>query len=820
MYARLTALPSVAMVLAVLSAVSSVSAQPPAPPEYVSPLIDDLAYASDAALRDAWRPMGDSAAAQVVERDGRRALRLPCKFQGTTGERASWDRRVKLDLAACRGVRFDFYCPDVTPVSHFSLYMHSQGGWYSASFGPTDRAGWSTVVIDKSDTRIEEQPAGWGAIDTIRISAWRGKDVDTEFYIANLAVEGADAPIAIVRGEARGGSSRGEAESMTTFAKNVAGMLDQLGLPYVMISEADVTAERLQAKRVVILPHNPGLPDTTTGAVAEFVERGGKLLAFYSLPAKLAKIAGVGGGAHLGAPEPGYFASIRATSDSLPGLPTAVGQASWNIRRTEPVAGRSRVVATWFNERGESTGEAAIVASENCVFMTHVLLLDDPVAKRSLLLALLGHLDRSLWQLAATNRLERCGRLGAYKNFEDAVQGIRGQAGGAAAALAALTKAQQFHRDAVHARDAQQYNEALLAIDRASQSLLEAYCAAQKPQAGEHRAWWCHSEYGVTGMSWDEAIKTLADNGFTAILPNMLWGGVAFYNSDVLPVAAGVRENGDQIAECLAACEKYGVECHVWKVNWNMGRQVSAEFMEQMRSAGRTQVSYSGTAESRWLCPSHPANQQLEIDSMVEVAAKYRVQGIHFDYIRYPGGDHCFCSGCRERFETELGHTVAQWPADTRRDPAVRQKWLDFRRNNITKVVAGVHERVRKERPNVKISAAVFRNWPVDRDGVGQDWKLWCERGYLDFVCPMDYTPNDIEFETVAGQQLEWAGSVPCYPGIGLSTWSGDRDVVGLIEQIKITRKLGTGGFTVFNYGRPEATQIVPLCGQGITRRD
>lgn len=156
MYARLTALPSVAMVLAVLSAVSSVSAQPPAPPEYVSPLIDDLAYASDAALRDAWRPMGDSAAAQVVERDGRRALRLPCKFQGTTGERASWDRRVKLDLAACRGVRFDFYCPDVTPVSHFSLYMHSQGGWYSASFGPTDRAGWSTVVIDKSDTRIEE----------------------------------------------------------------------------------------------------------------------------------------------------------------------------------------------------------------------------------------------------------------------------------------------------------------------------------------------------------------------------------------------------------------------------------------------------------------------------------------------------------------------------------------------------------------------------------------------------------------------------------------------------------------------------------------
>ncbi len=31
-----------------------------------------------------------------------------------------------------------------------------------------------------------------------------------------------------------------------------------------------------------------------------------------------------------------------------------------------------------------------------------------------------------------------------------------------------------------------------------------------------------------------------------------------------------VKEKGDQIALCLAACRKYGVQCHVWKVNWNM----------------------------------------------------------------------------------------------------------------------------------------------------------------------------------------------------------------------------------------------------------
>jgi hypothetical protein len=39
-----------------------------------------------------------------------------------------------------------------------------------------------------------------------------------------------------------------------------------------------------------------------------------------------------------------------------------------------------------------------------------------------------------------------------------------------------------------------------------------------------------------------------------------------------------------------------------------------------------------------------------------------------------------------------------------------------------------------------------------------------------------------------------------------------------LIEQIKITRRLGTGGFTVFNYGQTEAKAVVPLLGLGIMR--
>jgi len=352
----------------------------------------------------------------------------------------------------------------------------------------------------------------------------------------------------------------------------------------------------------------------------------------------------------------------------------------------------------------------------------------------------------------------------------------------------------------------------------ASQELKDAFCMAQRPLPGEFRAFWCHSAFGVQGVAWDEAIRRLADNGFTAVLPNMLWGGAAFYASKVLPVAPQVASRGDQIAQCLAACRKHGIQIHVWKVNWNLGQAAPKEFVNKLRSEGRLQASSDGK-EELWLCPSHPANQALEIASMVEVARDYDVDGIHFDYIRYPDGDHCFCAGCKERFQRSTGLRVQSWPKDVLADGAARQAWLDWRRSNITAVVKAVSEQVRAIRPGLKISAAVFSNWAADRDGVGQDWKLWCEKRYVDFVCPMDYTPSNGSFENMVVKQVQWTGGTSCYPGIGVSASSSHFGVDRVIEQINITRRYHTGGFVIFNYGVAESQDLLPMLGLGITSK-
>ena len=90
------------------------------------------------------------------------------------------------------------------------------------------------------------------------------------------------------------------------------------------------------------------------------------------------------------------------------------------------------------------------------------------------------------------------------------------------------------------------------------------------------------------------------------------------------------------------------------------------------------------------MCIRDRDNHVLERDSMLEVLQNYDVEGLHFDYIRYPGPDYCYCDGCRTRFEQETGNTVTDWPADVRAGGPLEDEFLPWRRLQITELVEAV----------------------------------------------------------------------------------------------------------------------------------
>lgn len=323
--------------------------------------------------------------------------------------------------------------------------------------------------------------------------------------------------------------------------------------------------------------------------------------------------------------------------------------------------------------------------------------------------------------------------------------------------------------------------------------------------SGEHRAFWCHSAFGLGGAQdkgWDVAIRSLKDNGFNAIYVNLAWSGCAYYKSDVLPPSPQMAGKGDQLEQCKAACRKYGVELHAWKMCWVTGgtNRSDGAVAAEAKRRGWLQMNDKGAELPHALCPSNPEVLDREIEAFVELAKK-GVDGIHFDRVRHSGVSTCFCRGCRERFERKIGKTVASWPVDALPGGALAKEWADFRAESVTALVREVARRVRKEAPGVKISAAVFNSPCSDREGIGQDWTLWCRKGWLDRVCPMNYTASPLLLKSMVEAQKAAVGNVQLVPGLGISLWPRGVDRVRTAaEQIMVVRNAGLDGFIFFNH--------------------
>jgi len=729
------------------------------------------------------------------------AVILPVNFAGTTHDRASWDIRAPIDASRAQGIRFDFFCEDFSPVSQIVCYFRSGGGWYRAEFSPENIGTWEAITIDKAKMTTEGTPAGWAAIDTLRISIWRGGDTDTTCAIANIGLVEARPQALVVRADSCVKPSDPEAKAYATYAATVSQTLDAIGIPSIQISDRDFSELALQGIRLVVLPYNPRLPDTAAAALEAFVNGGGKLMACYSTPPEMLRLIGLRWQKYAVA-EGGAFTGFAKTPEGLDAQPGFAAQGSGRTMVAGPVeGGNARVIATWLNADGLDSALPAVTLTPRGAYFGHVWFGGSDNGN-ALMRAVAGELVPSFWEQAAREAFARIGKGVEFTPTDETPE----------TAKIEHALAQGRRRAAEGHLKKGEWQESLRHSALAAKAALQAWCSAQPSRADEFRAFWCHSAFGLEDKDWERAIRQLKEAGFNAILPNMLWTGTAYYPSDVLPRYPGLATEGDQIAKCLAACRTHGVEMHVWKVNWNTGGHAPKDFIEMLQRESRHQVTYSGDKRAEWLCPSHPANQELEVASMLEVVRKYPVDGVHFDYIRYPDNDTCYCDGCKARFQERHGRPVTDW-AQTRPGQPLFDAWQDFRRDNISTVVRRVHEGAKAIRPEVKISAAVFNNWPLNRDGIAQDWKVWCDNGWLDFICPMNYTEATAMFANMVKRQRDHAGKVPLYPGIGLSCWQAPQDPVRLLRQINALRGAGAPGLTIFNYDR-HAEAVLPYLRQ------
>jgi uncharacterized lipoprotein YddW (UPF0748 family) len=151
-----------------------------------------------------------------------------------------------------------------------------------------------------------------------------------------------------------------------------------------------------------------------------------------------------------------------------------------------------------------------------------------------------------------------------------------------------------------------------------------------------------------------------------------------------------------------------------------------------------------------FLDPGHPAAAAYMAEVCLNVVRNYAVDGIHFDYIRYPetgertprGASVGYNPVSLQRFRLATGRKDIPEPGD--------EQWMAWRREMVTELVRRIYLEAKTMKPGIQVSAAAVA-WgkpPIEESDfldavpgqrVFQDWHGWLKEGILDLVVPMNY---------------------------------------------------------------------------------
>jgi uncharacterized lipoprotein YddW (UPF0748 family) len=357
--------------------------------------------------------------------------------------------------------------------------------------------------------------------------------------------------------------------------------------------------------------------------------------------------------------------------------------------------------------------------------------------------------------------------------------------------------------------------------------LSEAWALVQKKgPSDEYRALYVHYGNGPLGLgtsneTWQRVLPEIKKQGFNVIVPNVLWSGVAYYPSEIVPNSATLGSNGDYLGQIVDISEKIGLKVHAWKVMFQFAENwLSPESnMLPFKKAGRLQLNDKGDTLS-WLSPCLDENVKYEVDAISEMASSYNIDGVLLDYIRFQNTGVDFNPACRVKFESFLGQTV-EWPNDAAVGGKQHEKFLEFRRDLITDIVKKIRVALDKIDTTLVLSASVFSHPKVAKTSVGQDWVKWAELGLLDYVATMTYTGGVGEFErTVELQKKALEGiDVPLYPILGAVKAKFDiMDLDVVVDQINVVREANLKGYALFELNGYIKRLHLPYLSAGLNR--
>ncbi|WP_099465825.1 glycoside hydrolase family 10 protein [Parabacteroides provencensis] len=293
-------------------------------------------------------------------------------------------------------------------------------------------------------------------------------------------------------------------------------------------------------------------------------------------------------------------------------------------------------------------------------------------------------------------------------------------------------------------------------------------------------------------------LDRLQNANFNTVFLQVRLRGNVIYRSAIEPASKvfsgkeGVMPGYDPLAFAIKECHKRGMECHAWFVTFPLGTAKNVK--EQGRlSVVKRQPKLCKLHNGEWyLDPGVPGTTNYILSLVKEIVNNYDVDGIHFDYIRYPEQAN--------RFPDKNVYKMygKKEPLDS------------WRRNNINRMVVEIYDWVKQAKPWVQVSSSPLGKYNrIPRvpdagwtayESVFQDPKMWMLRGKQDMIVPMMYYLHDNFFPFVDNWVENCNGRL-VVPGLGayrMDKKEADWTVNDITDQIDYSRYYGGAGCAFF----------------------
>ena len=300
------------------------------------------------------------------------------------------------------------------------------------------------------------------------------------------------------------------------------------------------------------------------------------------------------------------------------------------------------------------------------------------------------------------------------------------------------------------------------------------------------KALWVVRDRITTQRACDDLLADSVERGIRDLVVQVRGRGDAYYTSSLEPRAETLADDGfDPLAHLVRGGSAVGVRIHAWMNVYFVWSSPEGGLPRSERHVVRAHPEWLLRPDGvRYLDPvggedwegiyTDPARSDAAAHTLAaftEVAARYPVEGLHYDYVRYPQARY------------------ASSPQDAR---------------HVTDLVRESAARVREARRGLVISAAVFPDPAVARERVLQHWPEWAREGLVDLLCPMAYRRDTDEVARLLGAARSAAADTRMWGGL-----MGYASEPGLLrEQVRAAAQAGCEGVILFAYDPAQAVLL------------